>query len=356
MRVVHIMPTITFGDGVSNDALQIQKLLMEHGIMSHIYAENIGAKVPAEIVHPIADLPKTDENDIIIYHGSQGTELNYRMETLKARRKIMVYHNITPGSFFAEYSENLERLVEEGYAGMRFLADKLDCCIADSAYNAEQLRAMGYQCQIEVCPILIPFSDYDTEPDQALIERLKADHFENFLFVGRITPNKKQEDVIRCFYYYHKYYNSQSRLILVGNYEGMESYYLRLLKYVYQLHLQDYVVFPGHISFREILAYYHAADAFLCMSEHEGFCIPVVEAMYFSIPVIAYRSTAVPETLGSGGLLTDSKDGPLVAAMMDRVIRDKDLRSWIKHKQQLRIESFRKAPELMWRYIEKLLS
>ena len=156
---------------------------------------------------------------------------------------------------------------------------------------------MGYTCPIDVCPILIPFSDYEKEPDRRVLRRYKGDGKTNLLFVGRIAPNKKQENVIRAFYFYHKYYSPDSRLFLVGSWSGMESYYERLCDYVKALGIAEHVVFTGHIRFDEILAYYHLADVFLCMSEHEGFCVPLVEAMYFHVPIVAYSCAAVPDTL-----------------------------------------------------------
>lgn len=353
MRVMQMLPGIRYGDGVSNDALQIQRLLEEHGIASKIYAEHIGARLPEDIVRPLTELPELNGEDLILYHGSTGSPLNYRLASFPAGRKVMIYHNITPPDFFHGYSDVNEENMREGYRGMRFLADRVDMCIADSAYNRDQLREMGYACPMEVCPILIPFSDYDAEPDRAVVEKYAGKDYVNFLFVGRIAPNKKQEDVIRAFYYYHKYYNPMSRLFLVGNYGGFESYYMRLLRYVGRLQLQDSVIFTGHISFREILGYYHIASVFVCMSEHEGFCIPVVEAMHFSLPVIAYQSSAVPETLGRGGICTPDKDGPVVAAIMDRVVRDARLREAMRQEQRKILDQLRHAPERMWDILEK---
>ena len=143
---------------------------------------------------------------------------------------------------------------------------------------------MGYTCPIDVLPILIPFDDYAKTPSQQVIDRY-SDGYTNLIFTGRIAPNKRQEDVIRAFYDYKKFYNPKSRLILVGGHNGMERYYHRLKSYINALELED-VVFPGHIKFDEILAYYKIADVFLCQSEHEGFCVPLVEAMYFDVPVV----------------------------------------------------------------------
>ena len=147
--------------------------------------------------------------------------------------------------------------------------------------------------------------------------------------------------MIRTFYYYHRDYNPKSRLFLVGNDTGMENYRYQLENYIQALGLSGRVIFPGHISFAAILAYYRLADAFVCMSEHEGFCVPLVEAMYFDLPIVAYASSAVPETLGKGGLLLDSKDPQIAAAAIDRVIRDEKLRATIAKEQKARLAQFR---------------
>jgi len=157
--------------------------------------------------------------------------------------------------------------------------------------------------------------------------------------VGRIAPNKRQENVIRAFYQYRKL-NPDSRLILVGSYLGMENYYQRLVKYAKALGIEDDVVFTGHIKFSEILAFYHVADAFVCMSEHEGFCVPLVEAMFFNVPVIAYDTSAISDTLGGSGVLLDSNDPVFTAHVINRVLTDEKLRESIVEGQKKRLEDF----------------
>ena len=119
----------------------------------------------------------------------------------------------------------------------------------------------------------------------------------------------------------------------------MEKYYNRLLDYVKALELDD-VIFTGHIKFPEILAYYKVADVFLCMSEHEGFCVPLVEAMFFDVPVIAYKSCAVPYTMGGSGILTDTKNPVEIAMLIDRIVNDSSLREFIISGQRKRLEDF----------------
>ena len=253
-------------------------------------------------------------------------------------RKVMVYHNITPPQFFEEYSVKAAQLCQNGLEGASYLADKVDYCLAVSEYNKQDLIRMGYTCPIDVLPILIPFDDYAKTPSQQVIDRY-SDGYTNLIFTGRIAPNKRQEDVIRAFYDYKKFYNPKSRLILVGGHNGMERYYHRLKSYINALELED-VVFPGHIKFDEILAYYKIADVFLCQSEHEGFCVPLVEAMYFDVPVVAYDSSAIAGTLGGGGFLLKDKNPVETAGVINRVVTDEALRTQIIKNQQARLADF----------------
>ena len=335
-----MIPVLAFGDAVGNDILAIRDILAGAGYRTEIYTEAVDRRLPKNSAKSVKRMPALSKNDILIYHACTGAQMNFDLPKYGGK-KVMVYHNVTPPEFFHNYSPEIERTQISAYEGMRFLSDKVDYCIADSAYNRDDLLKMGYTCPIDVCPIAIPFGDYDRPVDARLACMYRNDPTTNLLFVGRIAPNKKQEDVIRAFYCYQRRYNPRSRLILVGNSGGMERYESELRAYAEWLGIAGSVVFPGHIRFEEILTYYRAADAFVCMSEHEGFCVPLVEAMYFGVPIIAYRSTAVPETLGEGGLLLDDKDPELAAAVIDRVIRDEALRIRIFESQKQELARFR---------------
>ena len=142
-----------------------------------------------------------------------------------------------------------------------------------------------------------------------------------------------------AFYYYNKIFNPNSRLILAGSYKPEDIYYQRLLRYIEKLGIKN-VVFTGHRKFNYILGCYKSADVFLCMSEHEGFCVPLIESMMFDVPIIAYNSTAVPETLNGSGMLLDNKDPVFVAACIDRIVKDNDLRQSVINKQRARLQDF----------------
>lgn len=339
MKIIQMLTTMSYGDAVGNDVLALRKAILKMGYATGIYAENIDARISPEYAENIGSIPVLDAEDVILYHLSTGTRLNYSLENYMGR-KIIVYHNITPPEFFHGYNRNVFELCLDGLRGMSYLSEQAEYCLADSAFNKEQLLHAGYTCDIDVLPILIPFQDYEKEPDKKVIKAYEKDDCVNLLFAGRIAPNKRQEDIIRIFYHYQNRYNKKSRLFLVGSYEGMERYYQRLKDYVNRLQLEQ-VYFTGHVSFEEILAYYNIADAFLCMSEHEGFCVPFVEAMYFKIPILAYDSSAISDTLGGSGFLTDTKDPLINAGILNRILEDSALRELILKKEAERLHDFR---------------
>ena len=338
MKIVQFLPTLAFGDAVGNDTVALQRAMRELGYETEIYAEAVDQRLPKGTASDLCGgMPEIADDDYIIYHMSTGSKLNYTLEQYKCR-KLMIYHNITPPHFFDGYNAEAATNAQYGLDGLVHLADKIDYCMADSEFNKQELINAGFKCPIAVRPILIPFKDYETKPDEKVIKKY-SDGWTNIIFVGRIAPNKKQQDIISAFCYYKKHVDPKSRLIFVGSYGGMEKYYNRLQKYVSALGVED-VIFTGHIKFPEILAFYRVADVFLCMSEHEGFCVPLVEAMYFEVPVIAYDCCAVPWTLGGSGVVVDSKDPAELALLINRVVSDSELKQKIIDGQKKRLEDF----------------
>ncbi len=339
MRIIQVLTTISYGDAVGNDTLAIDKILKELGFETGIYAENIGKRIPKGVAFTIDDIPQLDKDDIIIYHLSTGSELNYKLSGYNGR-KLVVFHNITPSNYFIGYNNILWNLCKSGLAGAKYLSDKVDYALADSSFNRDNLIDMEYNCKIDILPIIIPFEDYNKNPNQDIIKKYSDDGYVNILFTGRIAPNKCQEDIVAAFYQYHTKYNPKSRLFLVGNYEGLEKYYNHLKEYASMLGIEDYVVFSGHIPFDEILAYYHIADLFLCMSEHEGFCVPLVEAMYFDIPIVAFDSSAIGDTLGGSGIMVKEKNPVETAGLIDYIFTHEDIKEKILRNQRERLEYF----------------
>ncbi len=337
MKIIQVLTTLSYGDAVGNDCLAILAFLKEEGYKTEIYVENLDSRISRREVKRFEEIKPIASDDVILYHLSTGTKLNEWIKTQKCR-KVMIYHNITPPDFFENYNRSAAELCHRGLKQVEDLKDSFDYVLVDSEFNKEDLRKMGYQCPIDVLPILIPFEDYDKKPNLLTMKEMD-DGYTNIIFVGRIAPNKKQEDLIKTFFLYKKRYNENSRLILVGSYGGMESYYGRLQEYVKRLNVKD-VEFTGHIKFDKILAYYRSADLFLCMSEHEGFCVPLVEAMHFGIPIVAYDSCAIKGTLGGSGFLLTEKNYDEMAGVMNRVLTDNGLRIKILENQKERLADF----------------
>ena len=345
MKIFQVLTTLSFGDAVSNDCLAINDLLKERGFKTAICMEHIHDKLRN---HPdvmsCGRMPKPKKDDIMLYHLSTGSKLNLLIKDVDCR-KFIVYHNTTPPEFFAPYSGKAAQLCFNGLNETEILKDTFEGGFCDSGFNREQLINLGYKCPLTVRPILIPFEDYRKAPDKDIMlemggpNKFNNHKVKNVLFVGRIAPNKKQEDLISMLYAYRQMYKDPIRLILVGNPAGMEKYDTKLRNYAAELGLED-IVFTGHITFPAILAYYRCADAFVSMSEHEGFCVPLVEAMQFDVPVLAYDSCAVPETMGDAGIVFDDKDPALVAAQLHEVLHNNELRSTIIKEQRKRLKYF----------------
>lgn len=336
MRIIQMIPTLAFGDAIGNNTLALDMTLREAGYETIIYAENVDGKIQNNYIKPIESYEYKAE-DILVYHMSTGTNLNYKISEYPCKR-IIIYHNVTPPHFFKKYSPLHEKACADGLRAAKYLAKKADMCFADSNYNKMDLIEMGYKCPIEVLPILIAFDDYKKEPDKKIIKKYD-DEWVNIIFTGRVVPNKCPQDVIAAFYYYKKYIQPKSRLFLVGRYDVTPGYKEQLTEYVNKLGVED-VHFTGRVRFDEILAYYKIADVFLCMSEHEGFCVPLVEAMFFDVPIIAYDSSAIGDTLSGSGLLLKDKDPQIVAEAIQMVMSNRGLRQQLINGQRDRLKDF----------------
>ena len=338
MKIIQVIPGLYYGDAVGNDAMALCNVISEMGYETGIYADTIDKRLTSPLYRKLSKLPKINDEDIVILNHCSGSELCYKFAEMKGR-KMMIYHNITPPKFFEPYDRQIAANVERGYEQTRYLKDKVEYVMPVSEYNASDLREMGYTCPMYTRPILIPFEDYEKKYDEDVVKKYSDDGYVNIIFLGRVVPNKKHEDVIKAFAYYKKHINNKSRLILVGSDGGAGDYKQYLERYVEALMVDD-VIFTGHTSFASMLAYYRIADIFLCMSEHEGFCVPLVESMYFGVPIIAYDSSAISSTLGGSGILVKEKDPVFTAMLIDRVVKDKALREYIIEGQKKRLSDF----------------
>lgn len=349
MVINQLLPAMSYGDAVSNSAINMMLHLRAKGIKSNIYAEHIHPKV-SDFVLPVS---KISYNEPVIYHLAIGCDLAKQIPNFKNKRMIL-YHNITPSGYFRGYDEQSANLCEQGREQLTFLQPYIDFALADSEYNRSELELYGYK-NSAVSPIIINFEEYNIKPNGTLLNQLSSSKRSNdILFVGRLAPNKRQDDIIKAFYYYKKYIDNDSRLFLIGSYSRMERYYEELKGLVKELNLKD-VILSGHVPFDHILAYYHNADLMLCMSEHEGFCVPLLEAMHFNIPILTFKSTAISETLGNGGILFNEKDYRSIACTMNVILEDDIIKKKIINNQKVRLKHFSKqnTQEIFWNMLSK---
>jgi glycosyltransferase involved in cell wall biosynthesis len=211
--------------------------------------------------------------------------------------------------------------------------------MADSQFNADELKALGYQ-DPKVLPLVLNLEQLTKSVDNRVTRKYGKSR-KNILFVGRIAPNKKCEDLLLAFLYFNRFVEPDSQFIQVGSFAGTEPYYYYLLAQARELGI-DNVHFAGSVPQAQLNAFYACADVFLCMSEHEGFCIPVLEAMVHRVPVLAFAAGAVPETLDGAGVLFREKNYPQVAEMLGRLCTDTELSAAVVEGQTQRLERYRK--------------
>ena len=238
----------------------------------------------------------------------------------------LIYHNITPPEYFVGVHRTLARQCFRGRRELQAYIDRCEIALGDSEFNRQDLEALGFS-RTAVLPVVPDFSHLDGKPDW-ILARDFDDDWTNILFVGRVIANKKIEDLIRFFHAYHAFYNPRSRLLIVGAQSGFERYLASLHQLVATLGAGN-VHFIGHVSDAELVAFYEVADLFLCASEHEGFCVPIVEAFYKQVPVLAYAATAVPATMDGAGVLYAEKDPVHVATLMEGILSDPQLQDRI---------------------------
>jgi glycosyltransferase involved in cell wall biosynthesis len=336
MRSIHqMLAGLSFGDAIGNDARNIRAALREWGYTSEIFVNDLDPKLAQEAVS-YREFGRYAERDSgLLLHHSIGGPVSEAALRARAKRMI-VYHNITPAQFFAPYDEQMARLCAEGRAGLRGMRSEFALALADSAYNAAELEALGF-ARVRVLPILVSFAELDLPACPRTLRELEGDE-RKVLFVGRVVPNKKQDDLVTAFAYYQRI-NPRSRLYLVGGYGPEERYYQAVQERIRETGATG-VVMTGKVSQEELNAYYRRADLFVSMSEHEGFGVPLVEAMHFGVPVLAYRAAAVPETLGGAGVLFGEKRYAEIAEMMDLLMEEEGLRARVVAGQRRRLQDF----------------
>jgi len=337
-RHVHqLLAALSYGDAISNEALAIQDHLRAAGFESSVFAEKVHPRM-AHLARPLWQYREVSSPDTVcLFHFSIGSAAG-RLAFHSPDRLVSIYHNITPARFFLGFHPHLAGLCHHGRRELAAFAPRTELALGDSEFNRRELEAAGF-ARTGVLPIVLDLGRYG-RPPSPVVRRQLDDGRTNVLFVGRIIPNKRIEDLVRTFAAYQRWVEPRSRLLLVGDYRGFERYFDRLQELVRELRTEG-VVFTGQVDDDDLYAYYRSADVFLCLSEHEGFCVPLQEAMLFGVPVIAYDAGAVRETLQGGGVLLREKRPEEVAELVGLVVRDERLRRAVLETQERAIARIR---------------
>jgi len=341
MQAHQFVTALSYGDAIGDYTLEIQQILRRNGYDSEIFSEIVHPRM-ARYVKPLYEYEQyqTDEN-LLIVHFSIGSDLGNLIPHFEGK-KLMIYHNITPYQWFVDINTLLAYQCLIGRQQLNILRDYCPIALGDSEYNRQELEQTGYQ-KTGVLPIRLHFEKFDGAGD-AVTRKLYDDDRTNIIVVGRTIPNKKLEDCLRGFAYYQKFINPHSRLIFVGLWSGFETYYHALRRMVTEIRAQE-VVFTGHITFEELLAFYKLADVFLTMSEHEGFCVPLLEAFYMNVPVIAWDACAIPYTAGNGAVLIQrEKNYAEIGQLIHKCCSDLEFRTRILDSQKAQLQQHQNFP------------
>lgn len=320
-RVHQILATLGYGDAIGNEVLGIHRALRGAGYDSEIIVETADPRLEHLTTDYRDIVGHVDADDLLIHHFSLGSRASRTAFALPCRMAL-IYHNITPPEYFLGVHPQLVRQCYHGRRELTAYRNRCDIALGDSEFNRQELDALGFS-PTDVLHVVPDFSHLSGIPDSRVIDAYD-DACTNILFVGRMIPNKRPDDVIRFFHAYKTHYDPSARLILAGSYGGFERYMVQLRTLVATLGVQD-VHILGQVTNEALTALYDVADLFLCASEHEGFCVPLIEAFHKRVPVLAYASTAVPATMDGGGVLYDHKDPYRVAALMHALVANHDL-------------------------------
>jgi L-malate glycosyltransferase len=326
VRVDQVIPSLASRDAIGVHTINLRDGLRAAGIDSDIFYGSFTPDVAHE-GRSVTELGRAGRDRWLLYQSSIGSPV-YDILAARPEPKLVNYHNITPAYLLRDWEPNVGYEVALGRTQLARLAPQSHLAVADSAFNESELVALGYEAT-SVVPLLIDMARKSDEPDPTLaadLARRKATAGgSDLLFVGKVSPHKAPHDLVKMLAVLRRLYDPAARLHLVGSPLG-ESYEPALRAFIGELGLDDAVNFAGSVTGAELEAYLQAADVFVCASEHEGFCVPLAEAMGHGLPIVAYGVTAVPETVGDAGLVLPEKSPLTFAAAVGRVLADDTLR------------------------------
>jgi len=350
VRIDQWTPDLRRGDAVGDSILRMRDAFRSWGHASDVYSLTLDDELAGE-ARLFSEWQPGGPDDVVMLHYALASPLTAALRDERARR-VLIHHNVTPGEFFDGWDPELARICREGRAQVGELRDHVELALADSEFSRRELEQAGFP-RTGVLPIFLDFERYRSRAANPVLSRVLADGMTNLLFVGRVAPNKRHDDLVRVAAYWKRFIGPSVRLVLAGSLPRRETgggrplprhYFDGLQSFVYEEGFSPAeVLFLGHVSHDELLACYRSAHVFLSMSEHEGFGVPLVEAMLLDVPVLAFGSTAVADTLGSAGVQFSDKRYAEVAETALRLASDRALRTQVLAGQRRRLAAF--APE-----------
>ena len=339
-RIDQVLPTLASQDAIGDHVIQMQSVLRSCGYQSDIfYGDATTDRIDAGLhVGRIGDHPV--ESRALLYHLSIGSWVSDIFRD-RPERKFVYYHNITPAELLTPWLPYVEAQVRQARSQLHELAPITEFAMAASAFNERELIDAGYR-STTTSPLLIDLERFNGRPDPLVTARLDANRIVggvDLLFVGKVSPHKGQADLVKALSAYRAAYDPLARLHLVGGVMS-EQYQQTVEAFAAKLGLADAIEFTGSVTHEELIAYYQGCQVFVCLSNHEGFCVPLVEAMYHDLPIVTWERAAIPETVTGAGLILDRKDPPLVSAAIDRVVRDDGLRRSLSEGAAERLSSY----------------
>ena len=335
--VHQVLATLGYGDAIGHEVLGIQRVLAKAGFRSEIIVETADPRLEDLTVDYRDMVKEVSADDLLIHHFSLGSRASRTAFALPSKM-MLVYHNITPPEYFLGVHEQLVRQCFYGRRELLPYRSRCELAVGDSEFNRQELEALGFP-RTAVLPVVPDFSHLDVMPDTRVFDTYDDD-WTNLLFVGRLIPNKRPDQLIRIAHAYQSIYNRRTRLLLAGSHGGFETYLAQLHTLAATLGASDIEIL-GHVTNEELTALYDVADVFVSASEHEGFCVPIVEAFSRSVPVVALAATAVPDTMDGGGILYRRSEPAEVAGIVHRLLSDPSLEAEVLTRQDAAIDRLR---------------
>jgi glycosyltransferase involved in cell wall biosynthesis len=337
VRIDQWVPALHRGDAIGDSARLMRDSFRSWGFEADVYALEMDDDLVGD-GRPWSEFREGGRDDVVILHFALPSPLSQALVRISGRR-VLIHHNITPPEFFRDFDPEMARICAIGREELLHLSFSVDLALGDSEFNRRELEEAGFK-RTGVLPIYLDFGRYEGRGNPVLTHELSG--ASNLLFVGRVSPNKRQEDLIRLAWYWKKFISTDVKLFIVGKIPKRRKYFDALQALAYELGFTPFeVVFTGHVAHDDLLAYYRTARVLVSMSAHEGFGVPLVESMLMDVPILARAETAVPFTLGGAGVQFHRETLPEVAEMAHALAVDGALRGRVLAGQRARLGDFR---------------